>query len=204
MTPKRIVHTWGGKTWEIAWAELLEPRFDSESGDVELVVRGHGAHTVSTHLLVISGPALVLFLEAFQNDPAKRAALGTEQGRRQAEEIRDLVELHDFRPVVHSVPRLFSPGVWSLLSVVGAVVFLGLVMLGRSSSIDDDELAEDLERQLSEQGREIRGVTCEDNLRKEVGESVKCHGTEAGQERLITVRVTAVQDDAFQYDLRVE
>jgi hypothetical protein len=104
---------------------------------------------------------------------------------------------------VHNAPRPTKELTFAA-SLILAVIVLGLAALGRSSSVDDDDLAEDLERQLSEQGREIRGLTCEDNLHKEVGESVKCQGTEGGQERLITVRVTAVQDDAFQYDLRVE
>jgi hypothetical protein len=206
LTPTRIRHQWGGREWAVGWDDVRDPSVDPESGDVRIRTEGSTDQTevvAITHALVMSGRALVMLIGALSADTARRARLGTDDELRRTEELRDLMDDKDFRPTVHGAPRI-SPAMMFGLCVVVIAVLLGMAALGRATTIDEDDLTPRIVSELHERGRDLRGVSCEDDLRKEVGATVKCHGKEAGQERLITVRVTAVEDDAFQYDLRVE
>lgn len=133
LTPTRVAHRWAGQRWSLPWEEVADQRVDPATGDVLLERRGHPEPLViSSHLLVMSSPAVVMLLGTLVADPSARSTLGTEAGRQRAEAVRDVVDRDGFRPVVHGAPRASAGLVFGAALVVIAVL-LGLAALGRGT-----------------------------------------------------------------------
>jgi hypothetical protein len=133
LTPTRIGHRWGGQEWVVRWEEVMDRHVVPEG--LRLVLRsGRDAFedpVVSNHLLVVSHRTLVMLLDTLGEDPAKRAALGTETGLRAAEQIRATADGAGFRVEVRGAPRP-SAGLLFTSSLLLVVLVLGLATLGRS------------------------------------------------------------------------
>ena len=203
LSPSGLSHQWGGRTWSVPWDDLVETRHDPGSGDVVVGSRRGGAVeelVLSTHLLVVPVPLLLTLVATYRDRPDRRRDLGTESHLLDVERLRAGYAA-GFRPVVHRAPSA-SPALLLGAAVVLLGLLLGLVVLGRATAIDDDDLADSVARQLGSSGADVRAVECEGSLRREVGESQRCTVEEAdGLRRAVTVTVTAVDGDRTSFRL---
>lgn len=106
----------------------------------------------------------------------------------------------DVAPHVHGAARP-SPVLLFGASMLVIAILLGLAAVDRGSTIDEDDLAEDMAQRLESDERDLEGLECEDDLDKEVGATIECHGTEDGQRRTAKVRVTSVDGDRVTYTI---
>jgi hypothetical protein len=71
--------------------------------------------------------------------------------------------------------------------------------------IDRDDVAEQASAVLEEQvGQAPDEFTCPEDLPAEVGASIRCELTEAGQTYGVTVTTTSVDGDDAQFDVKVD
>ncbi|MEK8143453.1 DUF4333 domain-containing protein [Streptomyces sp. M10(2022)] len=68
-----------------------------------------------------------------------------------------------------------------------------------------EEVAEQASAALGKKvGREPDDVTCEDDLKAEVGETVRCELTVDGEKQGVTATATSVDDDNVEMDFKVD
>ncbi|MFG3407853.1 DUF4333 domain-containing protein [Streptomyces sp. NPDC048142] len=93
-----------------------------------------------------------------------------------------------------------AAGVLSVLVVAGCSV-----SVGSPGAVSKDEVAKQASAALSKKiGREIDDVTCEDDLKAEAGETVRCELTMGGRKQGMTATVTSVEDDKAKMDFKVD
>lgn len=91
----------------------------------------------------------------------------------------------------------------SLVATTAAVVLVG--SCSTASSIDRDELEEEVSTQLEDEvGVAPDDVECPEDLQTEVGASVVCVLTAGSDELDVAVEITAVEDDRARFDIQVE
>lgn len=92
--------------------------------------------------------------------------------------------------------------------LTGAVLGLGLAGLVAgcgSGSVSADDVAEQAKTSLEEQvGQPAESVECEDDLKAEVDESVRCELTAQGQTYGLTATVSSVDGDNVQMEFQVD
>lgn len=202
LSPVGLSHRWGGRTWSVEWDDVVEARHDPASGDVVVRARRGGAAeelVLSTHLLVVPVPVLLTLLETYRDRPDRRRDLGTEPHLADVERLRAGYAA-GFRPVVHRAPSA-SPALLLGVAVLLLGLLIGLVVLGRATAIDDDDLADSVARRLGASGAPMSSVTCAGSLRREVGESQRCTVVADGRDRPVTVTVTAVDGERVSFRL---
>lgn len=201
LSPTRVTHRLGREEWSLAWEEIGEVSYSGD--DLLLEQRGGGERAVRAHLLVTDQRTIGTLVDAFRGDPARRASLGSEDSRRLAEQVRGSVQPPDFRVAVQGAVPSGRRGLF-LAALVVAVVVLAIAALGRSTSVDDDELARTLAEQVTVGGEVLEDVSCDGAIRAEAGETQTCTAMVAGRERRVRVTVASVQDDRIDYDVAME
>lgn len=77
--------------------------------------------------------------------------------------------------------------------------------VGGSKAVSKDEVAEQASSALGKKvGREPDDVTCEDDLKAEVGETVRCELTADGKQYGVTVTATSVVKGNVKMDFKVD
>ncbi|QFG22237.1 DUF4333 domain-containing protein [Actinomadura sp. WMMB 499] len=77
--------------------------------------------------------------------------------------------------------------------------------VGGSKAVSKDEIVEQATAALGQQiGRAPDAITCEDDLKAEVGATVRCELTVDGRKQGMTVTATAVDDDRVKMDFKVD
>jgi uncharacterized protein DUF4333 len=73
------------------------------------------------------------------------------------------------------------------------------------SKVSKEEVAEQASAALGKKvGREPDDVTCEDDLKAEVGETVRCELTVDGEKQGMTATATSVDDDNVKMNFKVD
>lgn len=79
------------------------------------------------------------------------------------------------------------------------------VSLGGSKAVSKDEVAEQATTALGQKiGQKPDAVSCEDDLKAEVGATVRCELTVAGRKQGMTATVTSVDGDRVKMDFKVD
>ncbi|MFI1225616.1 MULTISPECIES: DUF4333 domain-containing protein [unclassified Streptomyces] len=79
------------------------------------------------------------------------------------------------------------------------------VSVGSPKAVSKDEVAKQASAALSQKvGREIDDVTCEDDLKAEVGETVRCELTVGGVKQGMTATAASVDGDKVKMDFKVD
>ena len=94
-----------------------------------------------------------------------------------------------------------SPWIPVIVLAVG-----GLAACGRSDSVDrgdvEDEVKDALEQEV---GQEAKSVDCDDDLKAEIGASIRCVLTANDGTRIgLTVTTTSIDGDDVQFDIQVD
>jgi hypothetical protein len=82
----------------------------------------------------------------------------------------------------------------------------GLAACGRSDSVDVGDVEDKVKEALQQEvGQEPESVDCDDDLKAEVGASVRCVLTADDGTRIgLTVTTTSVDGDDVQFDIQVD
>jgi len=101
------------------------------------------------------------------------------------------------------IRRLLVP---VMLAVAAIAVVAGCSFsAGTGVSVDKEALAQEVSDKLKDEvGRAPESVTCPDNLKGEVGATMRCELEDGGQIYGVTVEVTKVDGTDVKFDMKVD